>query len=186
MVERVAMTSSDPRARMTGAVYLLYFLTAISGALIGRHLPVYGKAITVFSMVCYAVLAVLLYYLFRPVNRSLSMLAALLEPGGCVVATLGLFHIASRYVNPLLFFATYCILIGYLILRSTFLPRILGVLMALAGVGWLIFLFPSLPKPLSMGIMGLGILAEAALMLWLLVKGVHVQRWQEQGSVVRS
>jgi hypothetical protein len=186
MVERVAMTSSDPRARMTGAVYLLYFLTAISGALIGRHLPVYGKAITVFSMVCYAVLAVLLYYLFRPVNRSLSMLAAFLSLAGCVVATLGLFHIASRYVNPLLFFGIYCLLIGYLILRSTFLPRILGALMGLAGVGWLIFLFPSLPKPLSMGIMGLGILAEAALMLWLLVKGVHVQRWQEQGSVVRS
>jgi hypothetical protein len=186
MVERVAMTSSDPRARMTGAVYLLYFLTAISGALIGRHLPVYGKAITVFSMVCYAVLAVLLYYLFRPVNRSLSMLAAFLSLAGCVVATLGLFQIASRYVNPLLFFGIYCLLIGYLILRSTFLPRILGALMGLAGVGWLIFLFPSLPKPLSMGIMGLGILAEAALMLWLLVKGVNVQRWQEQGASVRS
>lgn len=180
------MTSSNPRARITGAVYLLYFLTAISGALIGRHLPVYGKAITVFSMVCYAVLAVLLYYLFRPVNRGLSMLAAFLSFVGCVVATLGLFHIASRYVNPLLFFATYCILIGYLILRSTFLPRILGALMAIAGVGWLVFLFPSLPKPLSMGIMGLGILAEAALMLWLLVKGVNVQRWQEQGASVRS
>jgi hypothetical protein len=171
---------------MTGAVYLLYFLTAISGALIGRHLPVYGKAITVFSMVCYAVLAVLLYYLFRPVNRSLSMLAAFLSLAGCVVATLGLFQIASRYVNPLLFFGIYCLLIGYLILRSTFLPRILGALMGLAGVGWLIFLFPSLPKPLSMGIMGLGILAEAALMLWLLVKGVNVQRWQEQGASVRS
>jgi hypothetical protein len=37
-----------------------------------------------------------------------------------------------------------------------------------------------------MGIMGLGILAEAALMLWLLVKGVNVQRWQEQGASVRS
>ncbi len=180
------MTSSNPRARITGAVYLLYFLTAISGALIGRHLPVYGKAITVFSMVCYAVLAVLLYYLFRPVNRSLSMLAAVLSLIGCVVATLGLFHIASRYVNPLVFFAIYCLLIGFLILRSTFLPRILGALMALAGVGWLVFLFPSLPKPLSMGIMGLGILAEAALMLWLLVKGVNVQRWQEQGASVRS
>jgi hypothetical protein len=65
---------------------------------------------------------------------------------GCVVATLGLFHIASRYVNPLVFFAIYCLLIGFLILRSTFLPRILGALMALAGVGWLVFLFPSLPS----------------------------------------
>jgi hypothetical protein len=114
------------------------------------------------------------------------MLAALLSLVGCVVATLGLFHIASRYVNPLLFFAIYCLLIGYLILRSTFLPRILGVPMAIAGVGWLVFLLPSLPTPLSMGIMGLGILAEAVLMLWLLVKGVNVQRWQEQGGSVPS
>jgi len=180
------VTSSNPRARVTGAVYLLYFLTAISGALISHHFPVFGNAVTVLSMACYAVLAVLLYYLFRPVNRSLSMLAALLSLAGCVVATLGLFHVAWRYVNPLVFFAIYCILIGYLILRSRFLPRILGALMAIAGVGWLIFLFPSLPKPLSMGIMGLGILAEAVLMLWLLVKGVNVQRWQEQGASVRG
>jgi hypothetical protein len=186
MMERDAVTSSNPRARITGAVYLLYFLTAISGALIGRHLPVYGKAVTVLSMGIYAALAVLLYYLFRPVNRILSMLAAVLSLIGCVVATLGLFHIASRYVNPLLFFAIYCLLIGYLILRSTFLPRILGVPMAIAGVGWLVFLLPSLPTPLSMGIMGLGILAEAVLMLWLLVKGVNVQRWQEQGGSVPS
>ncbi len=58
--------------------------------------------------------------------------------------------------------------------------------MAIAGVGWLVFLLPSLPTPLSMGIMGLGILAEAVLMLWLLVKGVNVQRWQEQGGSVPS
>ena len=185
MTERIA-GGADPKARMTGAVYLLYFLTAIAGALMGCHLFVYGKAITVLSMVLYAVLAVLLYYLFRPVNRSLSMFAAFLSLAGCVVATLGLFQISSRYVNPLLFFGIYCLLIGYLILRSTFLPRILGVLMALAGVGWLIFLFPSLPMPLSMGIEGLGILAEALLMLWLLVKGVNVQRWQELNSSVPS
>jgi Domain of unknown function (DUF4386) len=186
MIERVAAAGPNPSARTTGAVYLLYFLTAISGALMGHHFPALGKAVTVLSMVCYAVLAVLLYRLFRPVNRSVSMLAAFFSLAGCVVATLGLFHIAARYVNPLLFFAIYCLLIGTLILRSTFLPRILGALMALAGVGWLVFLIPSLSKPLSIGIMALGILAEAALMLWLLVKGVNVQRWQEQSAAIHS
>jgi hypothetical protein len=79
----------------------------------------------------------------------------------------------------LLFFAPYCLLIGYLIFRSTFLPRILGVLMALAGLGWLAFLSPTLARHLSLYIEGLGIFAEASLMLWLIVKGVNFQRWQE-------
>lgn len=171
---------------MTGVVYLLYFLTAICGALLSSHFPALGKAVTVVSMLIYAVLAVLFYSLFRPVSGSLSLLAAVFSLVGCAVATLGLFQVASRYINPLLFFAIYCLLIGYLILRSTFLPRIPGALMVLAGVGWLVFLWPSLPRYLSLGIMGLGILAEASLMLWLLVRGVDVQRWQEQASAVRG
>ena len=47
------------------------------------------------------------------------------------------------------FFGVYCLLIGYLIFRSTFLPRILGVLMAFAGLGWLTFLSPPLANYLS-------------------------------------
>src|ERR1700680_4909663 len=42
------------------------------------------------------------------------------------------------------FFGVYCLLIGYLIFRSAFLPRILGMPIAFAGLGWLTFLFPPL------------------------------------------
>jgi Domain of unknown function (DUF4386) len=80
----------------------------------------------------------------------------------------------------LVFFGFFDFLIGCLILRSTFLPRILGALMALAGFGWLIFLSPPLANHLSHYILPLGFVAELLLMLWLLVKGVNVQRWQEQ------
>jgi len=80
------------------------------------------------------------------------------------------------------FFGVYCLLIGYLIFRSAFLPRILGVLMAFAGLGWLTFLAPPLANYLSPYILVLGFLAELALMLWLLVMGVNVQRWKEQAS----
>lgn len=80
------------------------------------------------------------------------------------------------------FFGVYCLLIGYLIFRSAFLPRILGVLMAFAGLGWLTFLSPPLANYLSPYILVLGFLAELALMLWLLVMGVNVQRWKEQAS----
>jgi len=85
-----------------------------------------------------------------------------------------------------LFFGPYCILIGYLILRSTFLPRILGVLMAFAGLGWLIFLSPPLASHLSSYLKVLGVLAEGLLMLWLIAFGVNVQRWKEQASAARG
>jgi len=61
---------------------------------------------------------------------------------GCANDVLGLFNVAPYKISSLAFFGPYCLLIGYLIFRSTFLPRILGVLMALAGVGWLIVLLP--------------------------------------------
>src|SRR5271166_2116475 len=99
------------------------------------------------------------YVMFKPVNRSLSLLAALLSLAGCIVMTPGLFHPASIPISPLLFFGPYCLLIGYLIFRSTFLPRVLGVVMALAGLGWLAFLFPALPHYLSLSIEGAGIFA---------------------------
>jgi len=80
------------------------------------------------------------------------------------------------------FFGFYCLLIGYLIFRSAFLPRILGVLMAFAGLGWLTFLSPPLANYLSPYILVLGFLAELAFCLWLLVMGVNVQRWRQLAS----
>jgi hypothetical protein len=119
--------------------------------------------------------------MFRPVNRSLSLLAAVFSLMGCVNDVLRLFNLAPSKISSLAFFGPYCLLIGYLIFRSTFLPRILGVLMALAGVGWLIFLSP-LASPLSTYLKILGFLAEASLMLWLIVKGVNMPRRKEQAS----
>lgn len=174
--------SSPPRARITGAIYLLYFLTATLGQLLGnRGLVVYSNAINIISIVCYLVVTLLLYALFEPVSRGLSLLAALFSLAGCIVTPLSVFHLASSAVSPLLFFGPFCLLIGYLILRSSFLPRVLGVLMALAGLGWLAFLFPVVAHRFSTAIEALGIVAEAALMLWLLVMDVNVQCWKETG-----
>jgi hypothetical protein len=83
------------------------------------------------------------------------------------------------YNTSLVFFALYCALIGYLTLKSTFLPRILGVLLMLAGAGWLTFLWP----PLARAVFPYQLLAgvgELTLATWLIVKGVNVDRWNEQ------
>jgi Domain of unknown function (DUF4386) len=182
MIEPIAATSPSLRGRITGVVYLLYFLTAIfSEFLISRKLVVYGDAVNLIATALYVALTMLFYVMFRPVNGSVSLVAALFSLMGCAITALKVFDPASS-VSPLLFFGPDCLLLGYLIFRSTFLPRILGVLMALAGLGWLMFLSPSPAKHLSLYIMILGVLAEGLLMLWLLVKGVNVQRWKEQAS----
>ena len=82
--------------------------------------------------------------------------------------------------------ASNCILIGYLIFRSTFLPRIIGVLLTIAGICYLInsfatFLAPSFAAHLYPYILIPGG-AELVLAFWLLVMGVNVQRWREQAS----
>jgi uncharacterized protein DUF4386 len=82
----------------------------------------------------------------------------------------------------LAFFGFYCVVIGYLIFRSTFLPRIVGALMAFAGLGYLTFLSPPLADYLSPYNLAPAALGEGSLMLWLLVVGVNAQRWKEQAS----
>jgi Domain of unknown function (DUF4386) len=72
------------------------------------------------------------------------------------------------------FHAFYCLLIGYLIFTSTFLPRILGALMALAGLCWMTFLSPTITNYLSPYNLALGLLGEASVSLWLLAMGVSV------------
>lgn len=181
-MDRIAEASSGPKARITGVVYLLYFLTAVfAEAFVGRGRLVVYDAVNLIAYAFYIAVTLLFYFMFKPVNRSLSLLAAFFSLVGCANDVLGLFNLAPYKISSLVFFGPYCLLLGYLIFRSTFLPRILGVLMAFAGLGWLIFLSP-LENRLSTYLKVLGFVAELSLCLWLLVKGVNVQRWKEQAS----
>jgi hypothetical protein len=182
MMERVAEASPRPGARITGSVYLLYFLTAVSAEVfVGRGRLVLFDAVNLFADAFYIAVTLLFYYLFKPVNKGLSLLAAFFSLLGCANDVLSLLNLAPYKINSLVFFGPYCILLGYLIFRSTFLPRILGVLMAFAGLGWLVFLSP-LANYLSTYLKVIGFLAEMSLMLWLIIRGVNVQRWKEQAS----
>lgn len=84
----------------------------------------------------------------------------------------------------LVFFGLWCLLIGYLIFRSTFMPRILGALLAISGLGWAIFLSPPLAHHLFPYIAAASALGEIPLQLWLVVMGVNNHRWQEQAGVI--
>lgn len=171
---------------MAGIFYLLTILTGGFAAFIPGKLVVYAEAANLVASACYAVVTFLFYGLFKPVDASLSLIAAVFSLAGCALSVLGLFHLIPSpisSVNPLVFFGVYCLLIGYLILQSTFLPRILGVLMAFGGLGWLTFISPELANYLSPFNLAPGILGEGALTVWLLVVGVNVEQWQERATL---
>src|SRR5580700_3824611 len=93
MKEQVAEASPWPGARITGVVYLLYFLTAVSAEVfVGRTRLVAYDAVNLIAYTFYISVTLLFYYLFKPVSRSLSFLAAIFSLLGCANDLLGLFH----------------------------------------------------------------------------------------------
>lgn len=85
----------------------------------------------------------------------------------------------------LAFFGLCSLLVGWAIWRSAFLPRVLGVLVALAGLGYATYFWPPLANALYPWNLMLGV-GELALGLWLLVFGVNAERWHEQARVTRD
>lgn len=233
MIERTADASPQSRARIAGVFYLVTIGTrmfveifvrnrlvvsndaAATATNIMAHEPLFrlGFATDIIAFASYVALAALLYELFRPVNRSLSLVAAFFSLAASTVqAVSSLFHLAplallggasylrvftveqlqalalvflklraAAYHNiGLVFFGLYLLLVGILILKSKFLPRILGVLMVLAGLSYLPFMSPPLVQTLQPYILIFPGVGQISLCLWLLVMGVNAQRWKEQ------
>jgi Domain of unknown function (DUF4386) len=85
----------------------------------------------------------------------------------------------------LVFFGCFCLVIGYLIFRSGYLPKAVGVLMQIAGLCYLtnsfaLVLAPSVADRIFAAIAVSAFVGEASLCLWLLVKGVDVERWNRR------
>src|SRR6266516_4563799 len=233
---RQRMTTTSPRAkgRIAGACYLAIF---VAGEIYSVLVPSTGllnnnDAATIdyivshqtafwagypflLLVVAFRLIVMLLFYeLFKPVNKSISLLAVyfniaattmqavtcifLLTPlillGGehdltaftpdqlhaLALVAMKLYHLC--YTIALALFGCYDLLIGYLAFKSTFLPRPIGVLMCITGLGWLTFFIPPIAAyllPYNVIIAGLG---EGSMILWLLVMGVNSQRWNERAS----
>lgn len=84
----------------------------------------------------------------------------------------------------LVFFGFSCLAMAYLILRSTFFPRVIGALLAIEGLCYLIESFAKFLAPQFatrfLPVLEASAIGEIALCLWLLIMGVNVQRWTEQ------
>jgi hypothetical protein len=83
----------------------------------------------------------------------------------------------QAYTVGFVFEGLFWISIGYLMFRSTFVPRTVGALFAVAGVTYEAFLWRPFADELLLYIGVFSMIAEITMMLWLLVKGVNIQRW---------
>jgi hypothetical protein len=82
------------------------------------------------------------------------------------------------------FFALHWVAVGYLVFKSGYFPRILGVLLMVTCLGYLMdscgMLFPSSGalSMVSSAVLAVGVIGELSFTLWLLIKGVNVEQWE--------
>jgi hypothetical protein len=227
------------KARIAGGLWLLCIATGVVSFIAGSSLMVRDNAAAtaanilaneslfrlgfvaeLISGASYIGVTVFIYYVLKPVSRSLSLLAAFFGLAGVAIgggaflsrlAPLVLLR-GDTYLSAfttsqlqalaltslklyvlgfsigMVLFGIQCILIGSLVARSTFLPRVLGVLLSVGGLGYVIVSFTNLLIPLlgprlTPFVMPLALIGEGSLTVWLLVKGVNVERWKEQAIV---
>ena len=232
---RIKTTSIAKTARRAGLLYLAIFVLYPLAALGGRSsLVVSGDAAATAAnlaaneglfgwgmvglsvVICIeVVLAALLYVIFRPASRSISLAAAFARLGEGVVMAINLFtgflallaaggagYLAAFSREQLdaltmlaldldefvvllwgVFFALHLLLLGYLVYRSGFLPKILGVLLALAGMGYFaqslgFMVAPDSRELLETLVIVLAVPGELAFALWLVIKRVDEKKWQ--------
>lgn len=88
------------------------------------------------------------------------------------------------FVLAHIFFGLWLFPMGYLVIKSGFIPKVIGYFLLIAGVGYVVdftlfFLFPDITATVS----GYTFIGEVMLLLWLLVMGVKVEQWKKLSLV---
>jgi uncharacterized protein DUF4386 len=170
----LGLISTASYAVLIGLLYRLMRPAGTTLAMVGAWLGILGCGVSAgVSALHFAPLVVL---------RGDSYLNAFDAAQLAALALLALKLAAQVNAVALVFFGLFQIAIGYVMFRATFLPRVIGVLVAVAGVFWLTVLVPPLVSLISGPIELFGGIAELSLMLWLLIFGVNSQRWHEQAG----
>lgn len=176
----------------------------------------WGIAAEFVALLAATVLAMIFYYLLRPVSKEMNLLATLIRVAAITVQAISLLNLAAalfplqdaaylkafpaRQLDAMAYMALrahsqgfglalllfgWCFLVhGWLIYRSGFLPRALGVMIQIAGLCYLtnsfaLFLAPALEGRMFPLILLPCFVAEFSLCLWLLIKGVKVEKWRQ-------
>jgi uncharacterized protein DUF4386 len=164
-----------------------------------------GIAVDVVMQLCDVPVMLVLFLLLSPVNKNVALLALLfniVQTATLVANQLTLVAAQLLSTNQpvltgvaiqaysygealgLVFFGFTLLAEGYLIRHSGYLPRILGLLVQIGGVGYIVSSFLLLVAPDLSNIAFLipSFVAELSLALWLLIKGVDVSMWEQRVS----
>lgn len=162
--------------------YILYVLLRP----VGRDLAV---LMTLFNLIAIAVQAA---YSLRLVEAlfplgSSGYLAAFTAAQLDAMASLALRSHAVGFGIALLLFGPFFLVSGYLIRKSTYFPRVIGILYQVAGVAYLangfgVVLAPRFAGPIFSAIVVPAFVGEVSFCLWLLVKGLDVEKWKAQAD----
>lgn len=179
-------------ARIGGALYLVNIVLgafAIGFAPSQPALYRLGVAAHVLVGLTNIPLALVFYEIFRVVSRRLAVLVVFFT---LVATSIEMAFVAGQlashstsaagYDVSSAFFALYGVTLGWLIIRSGFMPRVIGVLLIAGELCYLVFAFadimsPSFASHLVPWIQLPSLLGELSLTLWLLIAGVNVERW---------
>lgn len=169
-------------ARLAGVAYVLYFVLSFAGgALAGGDLVALSRgqagaaatAAWVGSTAIYAVLVVLLARLVWDVDPRIAGAAIALGLVGCVIqAAASLVGLGREGpIAALFFFGLFMVLYGSLVIRSSAVPRLIGIMFIIAGLGWCAPVIPGFPAALGTVVQGFGGLTEIVFAAWLLIHG---------------
>jgi hypothetical protein len=105
-----------------------------------------------------------------------------------ILANLALRSHDIAFDIALIFFGFTCLINGYLIFRSGYLPKFVGILMQVAGVSYLVACFAALFAPafadrIMPAILLPPFIGESSFCLWLLLKGVNIEKWKERTNL---
>jgi hypothetical protein len=172
-----------------------------------------GIAGDLIMLITDVIVALALYVLLRPVNKSLALLAAFFRLVQTTISGMSLVNLfmvlfvlsgagylavfEQEHLHALAllfleahargiligqaFFGLSCLVLGYLVYRSGYMPRVLGVLLVLASSGYLVDAFGNLLLPgheevFSYIVAVPAVIAELSLCLWLLLRGGRIPR----------
>ena len=181
----------------------------------------FGIASEFLVVICTILLAMVYFYLLKPVSKELNLLAALFRLTAIIVQTVSLIYLVTAlfplanaafakpftpeqlyaltslairshgygYSVALLFTGCTFLVHGYLIFKSGYLPKALGIMIQIAGLGYIsngfaVILYPAIANIVFLAIILPVLIGETSLSLWLLFKGVNIQKWEERVGMV--